>query len=81
MKIPAVRNLVENVPVKQLREAKRCIVEDKTLSISVEGDDAAEQLAHVFAAIFILEKMQMNAVDFEEALLDYSKNVREKIQY
>ena len=79
MKISAIKNLVENFPVEKLIEAEKNIIEDKPLKIKIEGQDEGEKLTHVFAAIWILNKMKVDNLDFKEALKEYTHKVRESI--
>ena len=78
MKIPVVKKLVETVDIGSLREAEEAILEEKSPKITIEGDDEGEQLTHVFAAIFILEKME-EGMDFKNALRAYTQKVRTSI--
>ncbi|MEQ9442443.1 MAG: hypothetical protein RIG62_25620 [Cyclobacteriaceae bacterium] len=77
MKIPAVRKLVENYTIDQLTEAEQALVKAQELPITVEGSDESERLTHLLAAVFVLEKMKTEHVEFREALRDYSRRVRE----
>lgn len=79
MKIPEIKRLVENSSIEQLMAAEEALVNEESLAIEVNGDDEGEQLTHVFAAIYILNKMQDDNVDFKTALRDYTSKVRESI--
>ena len=79
MKIPAVKQLVETYPVEVLRKAEDDLVEERPLEIEVIGEDEGEKLTHIYAAIFILDKMQQENLDFKTALREYTKKVRESI--
>lgn len=79
MKIPVVKKLVENQSMQDLIAAEEALVEDKPLPIEVEGDDEGEKLTHILAAIFILESMKNDGVDFKSALREYTRRVRESI--
>lgn len=79
MKIPEIKRLVENSTIEQLMAAEESLVNEESLDIEVNGDDEGEQLTHVFAAIYILNKMQDDNVDFKTALRDYTSKVRESI--
>jgi hypothetical protein len=79
MKIPAVKQLVETYPVEVLRKAEDDLVEERALEIEVIGEDEGEKLTHIYAAIFILDKMQQDGLDFKTALREYTKKVRESI--
>jgi hypothetical protein len=79
MKIPAIKKLVENYPIDALKAAEEAIVNEESLSIEVEGEDEGEQLTHVIAAIWILEKIYASGTDFKSALREYTGRVRESI--
>lgn len=79
MKIPAIKKLVEKYDQIALRQAEAQIVDDRPLNIEVEGQDEGEKLTHVLAAIYILEKMESENMDFKSALRDYTSKVRESI--
>lgn len=79
MKIPAIKKLVEEVSLIDLRAAEEALLEELQPKIEVQGEDEGEQLTHVFAAIFILEKMESSGVDFKTALREYTQKVRTSI--
>ena len=79
MKIPAIKNLVENYSLKELLVAEEALLEEETPAMEVEGEDEGEQLTHIFAAIWILNKMTDDKVEFKVALREYTKRVRESI--
>lgn len=79
MKIPVVKKLVENQSMEDLIAAEEALVEDKPLPIEIGGDDEGEKLTHILAAIFILERMKSDGVDFKSALREYTRRVRESI--
>jgi hypothetical protein len=79
MKIPAIKKLVENHSLKELLEAEEALLEEKQPAMEVEGEDEGEQLTHIFAAIWILNKMTDDKVEFKVALREYTKRVRESI--
>ena len=80
MKIPAIKKLVEQYHIEQLREAEEALGEEKKLSIAVDGEDEGEKLTHVIAAVWILEKMQEDpGLAFKDALRLYTGKVRESI--
>jgi len=79
MKIPVIKKLVETATIAQLRAAEDALLEEKTLEITVDGDDEGEQLTHILAAIEILHAMQHNGLDFISALRAYSQRVRTSI--
>lgn len=79
MKIPVIKKLVENHSVQELMAAEEALVEEQKPAIEIEGEDEGEQLTHVFAAIFILEKMDKDGKDFKTALREYTSKVRTSI--
>ncbi|TPE45502.1 DUF6952 family protein [Pontibacter mangrovi] len=79
MKIPAIKNLVENHKLDELMAAEAAIVDEQQPAIEVGGDDEGEQLTHVLAAIWILNEMEDNGTDFKTALRQYTQKVRVSI--
>jgi hypothetical protein len=79
MKIPAIKKLVETQTLDALIAAETAIIEEQQLDIEVEGEDEGEQLTHVLAAIWIINYMRDNNVDFKTALREYTKKVRVSI--
>ncbi len=79
MKIPAIKKLVSSYSVEELEEAEELLLEEKPITIEVEGSDDGEQLTHIFAAIFIIEEMAKSDVDFKTALRMYTQKVRNSI--
>lgn len=79
MKIPVIKKLVESTTVEALRQAEEDLLEEKTLQIEVGGEDEGEQLTHIFAAIYILEQMQNEGMEFKQALRAYTQKVRSSI--
>lgn len=78
MKLPAIKTVVENYTLDQLRQAEAELSEEKPLSINIPGDDEGEQLTHVLAAIYIKEQMEQG-VDYTTAIRQYSQRVRTSI--
>lgn len=79
MKIPEVKKLVDNISMEELITAEKALVAGKKLPVAVQGDDEGEQLSLILAAIFILERMQKEGLDFNAALREYTRRVRESI--
>ncbi|HHG83595.1 MAG TPA: hypothetical protein ENJ82_02500 [Bacteroidetes bacterium] len=81
MKVPEIKKLVENadIDVAILRQAEDDLMEEKTLSIEVGGEDEGEQLTHILAAIWILEEMEKTGEDFRTTLRAYTSRVRKSI--
>ena len=79
MKIPAIKKLVETYSLPEIMAAEEAIVEEQQPAIEVEGDNEGEQLTHVLAAVWILNHMNDNNLDFKAALREYTKKVRVSI--
>jgi hypothetical protein len=79
MKIPAIKKLVEHNSLIELMAAEAAIVDEQQPAIEVEGEDEGEQLTHVLAAVWILNYMEDNQLDFKTALREYTKKVRVSI--
>jgi hypothetical protein len=79
MKIPAIKKLVETQTLEALRAAEDALIDEQQPAFEVEGADEGEQLTHVFAAIWILNHMQDQGVEFMAALREYTKKVRVSI--
>ena len=79
MKIPVIKKLVENHDLDTLRAAEEALAEEQTPAIEIVGDDEGEQLTHAFAAIYILERMQEDGLEFKAALREYTSKVRASI--
>lgn len=79
MKTSAIKKLVENYTMEQLAEAERAIVTDQDLPIMVDGCDESEKFTHLLAAVYVLERMKTERLEFREALKAYSRQVRESI--
>lgn len=79
MKIPVIKKLVEEVSIEELQAAEEAILNEETPKVEIKGDDEGEQLTHVFAAIFILQKIKTDGADFKTALREYTQKVRTSI--
>lgn len=79
MKIPVIKDLVENQTLEALIAAEEAIIDEQAPDIEVKGEDDGEQLTHVMAAIWILNHMQDHDTDFKTALREYTKKVRVSI--
>ncbi len=79
MQINSIKKLVENESLGNLRKAVDEIEQEQPLSIPIDGANEGEKLTHVLAAVWILEKMQCETVDFKTALRAYTKRVRTSI--
>jgi len=76
MKIPAIKELVENQNLDTLRIAEEALLNEETPLIAIKGEDEGEQLTHTIAAIWIIEKMQEEKLEFKDALRKYTEMVR-----
>ena len=79
MKIPEVKKLVDDYSMDELIAAEHALVNDVALPIIIDGEDEGEKLTHILAAIFILERMKSDGLEFSTALKDYTRRVRESI--
>ena len=79
MKVIAIKDLVDNQSIDELKEAESAIFQERPLEINVEGDDEGERLTHVIAATWILQRMKDDHLDFKTALKEYTNKVRESI--
>jgi len=79
MKIRVLRDLVENHTLVELKEAEVAIINDGPLTIKVDGTNVSEKLTNIIAAINIVEQMNAVHIEFEKALQDYSKKIKEPI--
>lgn len=78
MKVQAIKKIVEHYSLNEVIRAEEFILDGKITEIEVEGEDEGEQLTHVFAARFILEKMD-DGMEFKDALRAFSQKVRTSI--
>lgn len=79
MKIPAIKALVEQRCVAELRTAEEALMNEETLPFEVNGEDEGEQLTHIMAASWILLRMDETGNDFKVTLREYTSKVRESI--
>lgn len=79
MKIPAIKKLVQQYDEATLAAAEQAIEAGEPLAIEVEGEDEGEQLTHVIAARWILDKMNKEGMDFTSAMRAYAQMVRNSI--
>ena len=79
MKIPEIKKAVENFSITQLKKAEEDIINDKVPEIDLGGADEGENLTHSIAAIWILELMKLQNIDFNAALRQYTSKVRNSI--
>jgi hypothetical protein len=79
MKINALRKLCQDYDLKTLKQLEEELVEEKPLSLEVEGEDEGEQLTHIMGAIWILEQANDNGTDVKTELRNFSNRVRNSI--
>lgn len=79
MKLPVIKDLVEQQNLQELKIAEEAILNDQPLNINVIGDDEGEQLTHILASIWIKEQMETQGLDYKTALREYTKRVRTSI--
>ncbi|MGD1841588.1 MAG: hypothetical protein ACFB0B_11935 [Thermonemataceae bacterium] len=79
MQLPVIKKLVETQSIEALKQAEETLLQEEQPAIDIEGEDEGEQLTHVIAAIWILEKMQTDEVAYNEACRAYTKKVRTSI--
>jgi hypothetical protein len=79
MQVPVIKKLVETYSVEVLEGAEEAILEELQPEIKIEGEDDGEQLTHVMAAIWTLEKMENDQIPFGKAMREYTAKVRESI--
>jgi len=79
MKLPAIKNAVENYSLEELKAAEEAIMDERSPAIPIDGDDEGEKLTHVLAAIYIKEEMSTKSIAFRDALRAYSQRVRQSI--
>ena len=79
MKLPIIKELVENHSLEELKKCENCIEEGETPNIEVKGDDEGEQFTHVIAAVWVKEKMEKDGIDARSAMREYTQKVRNSI--
>lgn len=79
MQSSALKPLTEKYSLAQLQQAEEQLLEGIKPDIEIEGSDEGEQLTHVSAAIWILEDMNKNGVDFRTSLRNFMSKVRNSI--
>ncbi len=79
MKLPVIKQLVENHSLEDLKKAETAIEEGESPNIEIKGEDEGEQFTHVIAAVWIKEKMEKDGVDARAAMREYTQKVRNSI--
>lgn len=79
MKIPVIKQLVNDYTLEELQKAESQLYEGEELSIEVKGEDEGEQLTHLIAAIWVKEHMAENKSLLKDAVREYTVKVRNSI--
>ncbi len=79
MKLPVIKQLVENHSLEELKKAEAAMEEGETPAFEVKGEDEGEQFTHVIAAVWVKEKMEKEGVDARSAMREYTQKVRNSI--
>lgn len=79
MKLPAIKELVENYSLEQLKACESAMEEGEKPTLEVKGDDEGEQFTHVIAAVWVHEKMAQDGCDVRSAMREYTQKVRNSI--
>jgi hypothetical protein len=79
MKLPAIKQAVENYSVADLKKAEESLLNEEPPQIEIAGDDEGEQLTHCMAAIWIKEEMQRTGNDIRSSTRNYIERVRNSI--
>ena len=79
MQIPVIKSLVEMYSQEELVNAEENLAEEQEPAIKIEGEDEGEKLTHVFAAIWILDAMNKDGLEFKKALRAFTQKVRSSI--
>ena len=79
MKLPSIKYLVETYSIEELQLAEQNLLDEKPISIDVEGSDEGEQLTHILGAIDVLERVKIENKDKSIALREFFQRVRNSI--
>jgi hypothetical protein len=77
MKLPEIKSLLVH-DIQELKNAEEALLNEEAPAIEVPGIDEGEQMTHIYAAIWIKEKMDEGMND-REALRAYTQRVRNSI--
>ena len=77
MKLPEIKSLLVH-SINDLKEAEDALINEETPAIEVPGVDEGEQMTHIYAAIWIKEKIE-EGLNEREALRAYTQRVRNSI--
>ncbi|MES2560443.1 MAG: hypothetical protein V4590_11915 [Bacteroidota bacterium] len=79
MKIAAIKKLVEQYKLAELKLAEQQLENSEPLTIEVEGDDEGEQFTHILGAIDILTRVETEQKEVNVALREFTQRVRNSI--
>ncbi len=79
MKLPVIKELVENYSLEELKASESAMEEGETPNIEVKGEDEGEQFTHIIAAVWVKEKMATDGIDARSAMREYTQKVRNSI--
>jgi len=79
MNINTVKQLAEEFDVSVLQQAHDDIVEERTTSITISGEDEGERLTHVMGAMWVLNTMNEQRIPMSDAVRQYAQRVRASI--
>ena len=79
MKISAIKKLVEDYSLTELKKAEELLESGEPLQIDVEGDDEGEQFTHILGAIDILTRVETEQKEVTVALREFTQRVRNSI--
>jgi hypothetical protein len=79
MKLPAIKQVVENYSLADLKKAEESLLNEEPPQIEIAGEDEGEQLTHCMAAIWIKEEIQKTGCDIRTATRNYIERVRNSI--
>ena len=78
MQIHVIKPLVETYSLEELASADAALAEGLEPEIDVPGNDEGEKLTHVYAAMWIKERMEKGD-GFRKALRAYTQKVRKSV--
>lgn len=79
MNVAAIKKLVEAYSLQQLNQAEDDLMNERALSIEIDGEDEGEKLTHTLAAIFCKQEMEKSDININQAVRLYSQRVRDSI--
>lgn len=79
MKLPVIKQLVNDHSLEELVKAEEAILEEQSPAIKVDGEDEGEQLTHVMAAAWVKHEMEKEGIPLNKAVRNYTVKVRNSI--